>query len=198
MRTSKATTIFYTSKEEFRNYLTLNCFKQIPELYIHGSKAWVSREAHIVYITTQSQNLNNDFIKWHLIKPEYSSSMTNSGYKLVGINKKLYTLHRLVALTWCYGHTAEKDEVDHVDGNKLNNNVENLQWVTHDENMRRYHERKCLNTTGLNVFVKNLKEKEPQKPKLNIIKKQAAMVEVPDDEVDWTLFEKNLRAIMEG
>jgi hypothetical protein len=28
-------------------------------------------------------------------------------------------------------------EIDHIDGNKRNNNVENLEWVTHEENVRR-------------------------------------------------------------
>lgn len=198
MRTTKATTIYYTTKNEMNKYLKEHGFKQIPALYIHGAQAWCNTSAHVAYITATDRNRDKEVVKWHLVKPEYSSSMTNSGYKLVGINRRVYTLHRLVALTWCAGHTSECDEVDHVDGNKLNNCVENLQWVSHTENMRRYHERKCLTTTGLKTFVENLKEKEPKKQKLNIIKKQAAMVEVPDDEVDWALFEKNLRAIMEG
>lgn len=35
-------------------------------------------------------------------------------------------------------------EIDHKDGNKSNNNLSNLEYVTHAENVRRYHSRKML------------------------------------------------------
>jgi len=44
-------------------------------------------------------------------------------------------VHRLVAETFIpnpYG----KPEVNHIDSNPTNNNVQNLEWVTHSENMR--------------------------------------------------------------
>lgn len=43
-------------------------------------------------------------------------------------------LHRVVAAAFCE-RTAEKTEVNHVDGNKQNNAAENLEWVTRDENL---------------------------------------------------------------
>jgi len=35
------------------------------------------------------------------------------------------------------GYTRQEVEVDHVDGNKLNNDLSNLEWVTHRENTMR-------------------------------------------------------------
>jgi hypothetical protein len=46
-----------------------------------------------------------------------------------------YTVHRLVALAFI-PNSLNKCCVNHKDGNKLNNNVSNLEWVTYSENTR--------------------------------------------------------------
>ena len=55
---------------------------------------------------------------------------------LVNINgeKNSYTIHRLVAESFL-PNPENKTEIDHIDTNPLNNNVENLKWCTHKENM---------------------------------------------------------------
>ena len=65
---------------------------------------------------------------------------TSDGYFIVkeaGRSGKHIPLHVLVARMWCDGETAEKWQVDHLDGNKGNNSAENLEWVTPSENMQR-------------------------------------------------------------
>lgn len=57
---------------------------------------------------------------------------------LPGSGTQQHYVHRLVAGAFLPSPDApEKDEVDHIDGNPLNNAVENLEWVTHAENARR-------------------------------------------------------------
>lgn len=56
-------------------------------------------------------------------------------YKVVMIGRKGYRLHRLIAQAFI-PNPLNKPFVDHIDGDSLNNCVENLRWATHVENMR--------------------------------------------------------------
>lgn len=67
------------------------------------------------------------------------------GYKAVHINGKTYYIHRLVAENFV-PNPENKKEVNHIDGNKLNNNAENLEWVTPSENIKHAYK------TGLKKF----------------------------------------------
>lgn len=59
-----------------------------------------------------------------------------------GIHKKNY-IHRLIAVAFIPNESGKKC-INHIDGNKTNNNISNLEWVTHSENNK--HAMK----TGLN------------------------------------------------
>lgn len=64
----------------------------------------------------------------------------NGGYFYVGIHldgvAKKHFVHRLVAAAFCR-RRFNKIQVDHVNGNRLDNRAENLEWVTRQENIRR-------------------------------------------------------------
>jgi hypothetical protein len=61
-----------------------------------------------------------------------------NGYRAVKINGKLQYFHRVVALAFCPNDDPEtKIEVDHLDMDPSNCLPENLEWVTHAENVRR-------------------------------------------------------------
>lgn len=53
------------------------------------------------------------------------------GYKSVQINGNKYLLHRIIFMMF-YGYTPKF--VDHIDGNPLNNRIENLRESTHSQN----------------------------------------------------------------
>ncbi|MDT2485744.1 MULTISPECIES: NUMOD4 domain-containing protein [Enterococcus] len=68
-----------------------------------------------------------------------SQSNGTCGYRMVNLyvdkkqSKKL--VHRLVAQTFIE-NPLEKEQVNHIDGNKNNNNLSNLEWSTRSENVK--------------------------------------------------------------
>jgi hypothetical protein len=92
-------------------------WKQIP---IH-----LTNNVEHYYISNYGKIKNKNKIK--------TNFCINNGYQVVSIKYKLYYLHRLVALTFLE-NKENKELVNHKDGNKLNNLLENLEWTTSLEN----------------------------------------------------------------
>lgn len=74
-----------------------------------------------------------------------------NGYVYGTIDGKKVQLHRFVM-----GENIEGYEIDHIDGNPLNNSLSNLRKVTHKENLRNIHKTK---TVGVNYNKHNGKYK---------------------------------------
>lgn len=63
-----------------------------------------------------------------------------NGYRAVLLSyypkQKNAFVHRLVLSTFCPVENMDALDVNHKDGNKLNNNLENLEWCTRSENIK--------------------------------------------------------------
>lgn len=86
-----------------------------------------------VYYVTPNGNVENS--QHHRMR----QTDNGCGYKIVGFSsggkRKNFYVHRLVA--WAFLPNQDKlPEVNHKDGNKSNNNVSNLEWVTGKENIQ--------------------------------------------------------------
>lgn len=80
------------------------------------------------------------------------------GYLVIGLSKnkkcKLHYIHRLIAEAFI-PNPQKKPQINHKDGNKLNNKLENLEWVTCKENINH------AISTGLTIAKPRYGEKNP-------------------------------------
>jgi hypothetical protein len=97
--------------------------------YIEGynNKYMVSDLGNVMILPYISEQ--GHFLAGRLLSP----TDNGRGYQRVNFNNETKYLHRLVAQTFL-PNPQNKEEVNHVDGNKKNNVLYNLEWVTPDEN----------------------------------------------------------------
>jgi hypothetical protein len=75
--------------------------------------------------------------------------INSCGYVILGVTKDgsnrhtTVTLSRLLALAWI-SNPEHLSDVDHIDNNRLNNNLSNLRWVSHRDNLVKEHRRQLM------------------------------------------------------
>lgn len=103
----------------------------------------------------------------HKFKNHYriiSGSLHQDGYRFVTIHGKQIPLHRLVAELWHSETYSENLVVNHIDGNKQNNTVKNLEWITPSENVKHSYENH-LQPKALNTYKGKFSSKDREKIK---------------------------------
>ena len=67
-------------------------------------------------------------------------SIQTKGYLQVRLNGKAYLKHRLVALQWIENPDPEHlTQIDHLNHTKTDNHIDNLSWVSNDQNANNKH-----------------------------------------------------------
>ncbi len=81
---------------------------------------------------------------------EAFTSITKGGYYIGGFNNKIIYAHRVIMYLFYGKWSSRKLQIDHIDGNKLNNNINNLKFVTHSENQKNLNNKlQKNNSTGI-------------------------------------------------
>ena len=123
-------------------------FRFIMPSFNWNIEKWKWNKEYRVYVSNMGHfkdEFKND-IPVKINSGGYISIKTNLGFKLA---------HRLVLLTWRPIPDAESLTVDHLNHNKRDNSVKNLEWVTEEENLRRAD----------NDCIKDVKKKKKKKDK---------------------------------
>lgn len=120
--------------------------EEIEYRFIEGTdrKAYVSSDGRVFkkYPIWKGWNIKRivGWTEFKEVKPRYVYGYAFLGIPFRGAN----AVHRLVAETFL-PKPLGATEVDHIDGNKTNNRVENLRWVTHKENTNNLNTKyKCI------------------------------------------------------
>ena len=131
-------------------------FKIILPKFNLKIERWKWNKEYRVYVSTLG-HIKNEYKQNMPIKicqSGYCNVLTDYGFKLI---------HRLVMLTFRPIPNAENLTVDHLNHNKRDNSLNNLEWVTEKENLRRAQQDLLLNEKESPIkFISNI-DKEVNK-----------------------------------
>ncbi len=131
-----------------------------------SNEVWESVELDVYWMSYEVSNLGrvrrlkNDGSFYYLAMAKapngYRTVCLSAGGKMKGIS-----VHRLVALTFLEPPTdKQRNEVNHKNGNKSDNRVENLEWCTRKENLEHAVKTGLSNQKGENHPRATLMEEE--------------------------------------
>lgn len=145
---------------------------------------WKWNKTFEIYVSTKGRVKNKSKV---LVPP----MVTKNGYLSIFLPyfHKFILVHRLVMLTWCPRADADLLTVDHINHNKRDNSLQNLEWVTFEENQRRAQ----ADYIDFNSEYEK-KRKQDFKGKVNITKNDELLYTVTWNEVNSNSFKNFLSA----
>lgn len=150
---------FYKNVKQERNPINENTevWKEHPiyNLYIISNQGRIKRKG---YYTTHDRYWKERILK--NIEHDDNYLCVNILLEEGTTRRKVIPVHRLVAETFI-PNLENKPEVNHINGNKMWNTVDNLEWSTLSENEQHSHNNKlqimCNNKTAQNISLANRK-----------------------------------------
>jgi hypothetical protein len=117
--------------------------------YIERADGVKNTDADYIWIKISDlHEININGIIRNIKTGRHLKTFINKGYVSVCFNLKIKMnclVHRLLAIAFIEKDNIYADEVDHIDRNTLNNNINNLRWVTkHENSQNRNFSKICL------------------------------------------------------
>lgn len=162
---------------------------------------WKWNKEYRVYVSNlghfKDEHKNNLFYKIN----------SKTGYAYIKTAYGIKAAHRLVLLTWKPIPNAESLTIDHLDHNKRDNSLTNLEWVSREENLKRARQDICdieCKIKGCGIVYNNIDDavaailklpkltKGNSKPKAQTIKKnilKAITTKTKYQDIAWSYTE---------
>lgn len=118
--------------------------------FIFKIERWKFNSDYGVYVSTEGR-FKDRYKRFIPIK------IAKNGYVKILTEKGLRYAHRLVLLTFQPTQDSENLTVDHINSNKRDNSLKNLEWVSKEENLKRaqFHYLKDKNQKTIDVVIIN-------------------------------------------
>ena len=110
------------------------------------------------YVNVGIKNVNKFYKQEKIINQYYNGRgyMQVTIYNDIG-KPKTIKVHRLVARAFIENKN-NLPQVNHKDGNKLNNCIDNLEWITHKENIRHSYRTGLHNIEKMRLVAENMRK----------------------------------------
>lgn len=134
-------TTMKASKEVFSQILKAGGFKKVAKAKSKtGEAVYVNPHGEFLVVDRIVSDYSIPSIEYYYMnmRGRRYRGCNNAGYPIIVLDKT-YTIHKIVSETF-NGPTPKGYEINHIDENKMNYNLENLEFVTHRENMVKFYE----------------------------------------------------------
>lgn len=122
-------------------------------------------------VNTIGEIYSNKFNKRNKIRYGKVKGGYNMSYLYVNGKRHDILVHRVVASAFIK-NIENKQQINHKDGNKSNNSVDNLEWATQSENIKHAYDNKLMNKTYKDCWNAKLNEDEVSLIRLKLKNKE--------------------------
>ena len=125
--------------EEWKDLGEVEGFEDYKGLYAISSLGRIKSLDKVVFQKAKNNSVSKHIYKGKILKP----ILHDNGYNYVTLNYKIISVHKLIAKTYLQNN-EKLPQINHKDGNKTNNNINNLEYCSASYNMKHAYKNTVL------------------------------------------------------